>query len=162
MNTRNDWEATLQMANEDLKQYGMEIIVRPDGPGVEVDDAYYSVFIKEGDKEEEIFADNYYEHELGEVVNEAWAHARVKAKAKQQTVYVVTFLNDCEWELPNVSVNVFGTEEEARKCLDEEWQTLTASKEYDEVVSIKNDDDFLFEDHCANRTYGEIKEKEVK
>ena len=78
------------------------------------------------------------------------------------TVWVVTFLNDCEWELPNVSVNVFGTEEEARKCLDEEWQTLTASEEYDEVVSIKNDDDFLFEDHCANRTYGEIKEKEVK
>ena len=80
----------------------------------------------------------------------------------KQMVWVVTFLNDCEWELPNVSVNVFGTEEEARKCLDEEWQTLTASEEYDEVVSIKNDDDFLFEDHCANRTYGEIKEKEVK
>ena len=85
------------------------------------------------------------------------------AKAKQpKTVWVVTFLNDCEWELPNVSVNVFGTEEEARKCLDNEWQTLTASGEYDEEVSKKNDDDFLFEDHCANRTIGEIKEKEVK
>ena len=79
----------------------------------------------------------------------------------KQTVWVVTFLNDCEWELPNVSVNVFGTEEEARKCLDEEWQTLTASEEYDEEVSKKTDDDFLFEDHCANRTIGEIKEKEV-
>lgn len=85
-----------------------------------------------------------------------------KAKQPKQTVWVVTFLNDCEWELPNVSVNVFGTEEEARKCLDEEWQTLTASEEYDEVVSKKNDDDFLFEDHCANRTIGEIKEKEMK
>lgn len=80
----------------------------------------------------------------------------------KQTVWVVTFLNDCEWELPNVSVNVFGTEEEARKCLDNEWQTLTASGEYDEEVSKKNDDDFLFEDHCANRTIGEIKKKEVK
>ena len=150
------------MANEDLKQYGMEIIVRPDGPGMEVDDDYHTVFIKDGD-EEEVFADNYYEHELGEVVNEAWAHARAKAKAKQlQKVWVVTFLNDCEWELPNVSVNVFGTEEDARKCLDKEWQTLTASEEYDEVVSKKNDDDFLFEDHCANRTIGEIKKKEVK
>lgn len=80
----------------------------------------------------------------------------------KQKVYVVTFLNDCEWELPNVSVNVFGTLEEARKCLDKEWQTLTAHEEYDEDVSKKNDDDFLFEDHCANRTIGEIKEKEVK
>lgn len=80
----------------------------------------------------------------------------------KQTVWVVTFLNDCEWELPNVSVNVFGTLEEARKCLDEEWKTLTASEGYDEDVSKKNDDDFLFEDHCANRTIGEIKEKEVK
>ncbi len=83
------------------------------------------------------------------------------AKAKPpQKVWVVTFLNDYEWGL-NLSVNVFGTEEEARKCLDKEWQTLTASEEYDEVVSNKNDDDFLFEDHCANRAYGEIKEKEV-
>lgn len=80
----------------------------------------------------------------------------------KQTVWVVTFLNDCEWELPNVSVNVFGTEEEARKCLDNEWQTLTASGEYDEEVSKKTYDDFLFEDHCANRTIGEIKKKEVK
>ncbi len=85
MNTRNDWEGTLQMANEDLKQYGMEIIVRPDGPGMEVDDDYHTVFIKDGD-EEEVFADNYYERELGEVVNEAWAHARAKAKAKQPQV----------------------------------------------------------------------------
>lgn len=161
MNKRNEWETTLQMANEDLKQYGMEIIVRPDGPGMEVDDDYHTVFIKDDD-EEEVFADNYYEHELGEVVNEAWAHARAKAKAKQpQKVWVVTFLNDCEWELPNVSVNVFGTEEEARECLDEEWQTLTASEEYDEEVSKKNDDDFLFEDCRSNRTIGEIKEKEV-
>lgn len=83
-----------------------------------------------------------------------------KAKQPKQTVWVVTFLNDCEWGL-NLSVNVFGTEDEARKCLDKEWQTLTASEEYDEVVSVKNDDDFLFEDQCANRTCGEIKEKEV-
>lgn len=157
MNTRNDWEATLQMANEDLKQYGMEIRVLNDP-----DDGTYACDINDG-FEWASFADNYYERELGEVVNEAWEHARAKAKAKQpQKVWVVTFLNDCEWELPNVSVNVFGTEEEARKCLDEEWRTLTAQEKYDEEVSKKNDDDFLFEDHCANRTIGEIKEKEVK
>lgn len=96
----------------------------------------------------------------------AGRHRRVAGDYRQgkhlQKVWVVTFLNDCEWEQPNVSVNVFGTLEEARKCLDGEWQTLTASEEYDDVVSKKNDDDFLFEDHCANRTIGEIKEEEVK
>jgi len=83
-----------------------------------------------------------------------------KTKQPKQTVWVVTFLNDFEWER-NVSVNVFGTEEEARKCLDKEWQELTASEEYDEVVSKKNDNDFLFEDDCANRTIGEIEEKQI-
>ncbi len=78
-------------------------------------------------------------------------------EVEKQTVYVVTFLNDCEWELPNVSVNVFGTLEKARECLDKEWQTLAAEHEYDEDVSKKNDDDFLFEDSCANRTIGEIR-----
>ena len=93
MNIRNDWEATLKMANEDLKEHGMEIIVRGDGPGMEVDSDYYTVFIKEGD-EEDVFADNYFAEELGEVVNDAWAHARTKARRKARgektTVYVLT------------------------------------------------------------------------
>lgn len=88
--------------------------------------------------------------------------AAVKSAEERKKVYVVTFLNDCEWELPNVSVNVFATEEEARKCLDDEWQMLTSGQEYDEEVSKINDDDFLFEDSRANRTIGEIKECEVK
>lgn len=150
MNKRNEWEATLKMANEDLKQYGMKMRVLED-----LDEGTYSCDIHDS-FEWVNFGDNYYEDGLCELVNDAWAHARAKAKAK---VYVVTFLNDCEWELPNVSVNVFGTLEDARKCLDEEWQTLTSSEEYDKDVSKKTDDDFLFEDHCANRTIGEIKEK---
>lgn len=79
-----------------------------------------------------------------------------------KTVYVVTFLNDTEYEMPNVSVNVFGTMEAARKCLDDEWHTLTTEHEYDEEWSKRNDDDFLFEDSCSNRTIGEIKEKTIE
>ena len=105
--------------------------------------------------------DDQYMERLEEYESLLMEKLELEEKPKH-TVWVVTFLNDCEWELPNVSVNVFGTEEEARKCLDEEWQTLTASGEYDEEVSKKNDDDFLFEDHCANRTIGEIKKKEMK
>lgn len=158
MNFRNDWVATLKMANEELEKLGMQIRVLHD-----VDEGTYSCDINDG-FEWINFAENYYEHELGGLVYDAWAHARAKAKAtkrKPVTVWVVTFLNDCEYELPNVSVSVFGTEDEARKCLDGEWQTLTSEHEYDEDCSKKSDDDFFFEDDCANRTIGEIKKREV-
>ena len=93
----------------------------------------------------------------GEIYAELFGDPEEIEEVEKHTVYVVTFLNDCEWELPNVSVNVFGTLEKARECLDKEWQTLAAEHEYDEEVSKKNDDDFLFEDSCANRTIGEIR-----
>ena len=158
MNFRNDWEATLEMANKDLEKYGMKIRVLYDP-----DDDIYSCDIHDG-FEWVNFADNYYENELGELVNDAWTHARAKAKAKEPVkVWVVTFINDHEWELPNVSVNVFGTKEEARQCLDDEWQTLTTEGgEWQEDVSRKGDDDFMFVDSCENRVIGEIEEKEVK
>lgn len=78
MNFRNDWAATLEMANKDLKKYGMKIRVLNDP-----DEGVYSCDIHDG-FEWVNFADNYYENELGELVNDAWAHARAKAKAKGQ------------------------------------------------------------------------------
>ncbi len=79
-------------------------------------------------------------------------------------VWVVTFINDPDCEIPNVSVNVFGNYDAARKCLDEEWQTLTTEVMvgYDEDVSKKNDDDFFFVDNRENRVIGEIKEREIR
>lgn len=79
-------------------------------------------------------------------------------------VWVVTFINDPDCEIPNVSVNVFGNHDAARKCLDAEWQTLITEVMvgYDEDVSQKNDDDFLFVDNRENRVIGEIKEREIR
>ena len=157
---KKTWEAALEKANENLKEYGAEISV-----GFDEDTDAYETHIRYGD--EWMCWSNYLsEDDLCEDINNALVHARAKAKAmmpKAVTVWVVTFLNDCEFELPNVSVSVFGTEDEARKCLDEEWQTLTSEHEngYDEDISRKSDDDFLFEDHCANRTIGEIKKREI-
>ena len=76
-------------------------------------------------------------------------------------VYIVTFINDHEWELPNVSVNVFTTKDDARKCLDSEWNTLTNDDNWQENVSRKYDDEFMFVDNRENRVLGEIHEKEL-
>ena len=100
------------MANKDLKQFGMEIRVLNDP-----DDGTYACDINDG-FEWASFADNYYERELGEVVNEAWEHARAKAKAKQpKKVWVVTYvgLSDSEYEANGYcECHVCGTLEAAK------------------------------------------------
>ena len=74
-NRVNNWEQLLELANKDLKKYGVELNV------LLVDDTGdYDLHIFYGTTD--IFAQNYYEDELGELVNDAWAHARAKVKAK--------------------------------------------------------------------------------
>ena len=99
---------------------------------------------------------------LSDIANSLKTIAAVKSAEERKKVYVVTFLNDFKYGPPGVSVNVFATEEEARKCLDDEWQTLNSENEYDKEVSTKSKDDFRFEDSYANRTIGEINECELK
>jgi hypothetical protein len=73
----NNWEQLLELANKDLKKYGVELNV------LFVDDTGdYDLHIFYPDGTTDIFAQNYYEDELGELVNDAWAHARAKVKAK--------------------------------------------------------------------------------
>lgn len=68
MNRREDWNELLARANEDLQKYNTSIEVEQD------DDGYYSVTINGCD-----FADNNFEDELYDLINDAWANARIKA-----------------------------------------------------------------------------------
>lgn len=74
-NRVNNWEQLLELANKDLKKYGVELKV------VE-DTGDYDLHIFYPDGTTDIYAQNYYEYELGELVNDAWTHARAKVKAK--------------------------------------------------------------------------------
>ena len=163
----HDFDETLREANEKLRPFGKRIVTDYDG------ECYWAVGSTDLDGgNPDYYVDGDFEHEVQPHIWECLAHvlARndpnmakpVAMPMEKPKVWVVTFINDCEWEMPNVSVQVFGSLDAARKCLDEEWQTLTAETEYDEDVSKKDDDDFLFEDHCANRTIGEIKEREIR
>ena len=68
-NTRNDWQELLKLANEELKQGGVQIDVSA------TDEGSYDVVINNNGITE-IYASGYYEHELSELVNDAWAHAK--------------------------------------------------------------------------------------
>ena len=73
-NRVNNWEQLLELANKDLAKYGVPMKVLHD----EITDYDLHIFYPDGTTD--IYAENYYEDELGELVNDAWAHARAKVK----------------------------------------------------------------------------------
>jgi hypothetical protein len=70
MNFHNDWENLLKYANEELNPKGYGIRIRKDGDGY-----YFCDILKDGKRFEE-YAGNYFEHELEDLVNDAWGHVQ--------------------------------------------------------------------------------------
>lgn len=104
-NRVNNWKELLKLANEDLKKYNAEI-------GVYDHDGEFSVTVVVNGEERE-FADGYYEDELGDLINDAWAHAR--AKVKPQMAYRVTAYYDVELGCePETLIEIYETEELAK------------------------------------------------
>lgn len=66
MNTRNDWEYLLQMANEDLNKIGYSILI------TEPEEGFYDCEIWKDGELVETYAENYYENELSDLVTEVW------------------------------------------------------------------------------------------
>ena len=66
MNTYNDWERILQLANEDLNKIGYSILI------TEPEEGFYNCEIWKDGKLDETYAENYYENELSDLVTEVW------------------------------------------------------------------------------------------
>ena len=67
MNKRNSWKQLLEYANEELKPKGYAIhIFDYDGEG------YYICEILKDGVSVEVYAENFFEYELDELVNEVW------------------------------------------------------------------------------------------
>lgn len=74
MNRRNDWENLLRISNEDLEKTGYSIdIVQPE-------DGYYNCEIWKDGKRLEVYAENYFEDELSDLVNDAFHYVRGMAR----------------------------------------------------------------------------------
>ena len=73
-NRVNNWQELLKLANKDLANYNTRLTL-------EEFDGSYTLYIESTTtKKWETYAEGYYEDELSELVNDAWAHARDKAK----------------------------------------------------------------------------------
>ena len=69
MNRRNNWKGLLKIANEDLATIGFELKIYEQ-------DGCYSCDIWKGNVAWEIYAENYYEDELTDLVNDAWHYVK--------------------------------------------------------------------------------------
>lgn len=71
---KKTWEAALEKANENLKEYGAQLEVRRQLGGGD-----YSLLVHWSNGETENYASGYYEEELDQLVSEAWPDVRVKS-----------------------------------------------------------------------------------
>lgn len=135
-NKVNPWELILKLANKDLKKFNAEI-------GVYDHDDVYSVTIIVNGVEEE-FADDYYEDELGECINDAWTHARTKAIAVKYSEVKCTHHEDGFW-------------------LVDGWHTNDQSEE-GEVIAVINDitGDYRAIKHLDNKAKKVIETKRAE
>ena len=77
MNTKKEWEELLELANEDLKKYNIWMKISEE-------DGFFTLYLVQGGRQPYTFAENYYEDELCELINDAWAHARAKGKHEKR------------------------------------------------------------------------------
>ena len=70
---KKSWEAALEKANENLKEYGAQLEVRHS------EDDDYSLLAHWSDGTTENYAAGYFEMELDELIDEAWPDVRVKS-----------------------------------------------------------------------------------
>jgi len=68
MNRINNWKQLLGHANEELKPKGFSIRVTDDGEG------FFDCKIYKGRKLLETYAENFFEAELPDLVNEVWGY----------------------------------------------------------------------------------------
>lgn len=66
MNRRNEWQKILEIANNDLALYGYSLLI------VEPEEGFYNCEIWKDGEHVDTYAENYYEDELDELVNDAW------------------------------------------------------------------------------------------
>ena len=65
MNRRNDWENLLRYTNEDLEKTGYSLLITKD------DEGYYGCEIWKDGKLVEVYAENYFEDELSDLITDA-------------------------------------------------------------------------------------------
>lgn len=72
MNKHNDYRGLIKQANEELAKHGYALAL------TEPEEGCYSLEIHKNGKTVEVYAENYYENELSDLVTDAWHHVNEK------------------------------------------------------------------------------------
>lgn len=139
-NKRNEWQKLLGIANEDLKQYGYRLSVNDRG-----DKGFFKCVIYKGNKKVDSYAENYYEDELEELVNDAWQHVKMLINPKSaKTTKTVFVLYECDpWHsyssmTANDIVGIATDGEELKSLISERLRNGWK----DDIEEFVNDGDF--------------------
>lgn len=74
MNRHKDWENLLRISNEDLEKTGYSLLI------VEPETGFYNCEIRKDGELVEVYAENYYEDELTDLIVEAARYVRGLAR----------------------------------------------------------------------------------
>lgn len=69
MNKRNDWKTLLKYTNEDLEKTGFSLLI------TEPEEGFFNCEIWRGGTLVEVYAENYYEDELSDLITDAGHYA---------------------------------------------------------------------------------------
>lgn len=89
-NKVNNWNELLKLANEDLSKHKCKITL-------EEFDNFYTLYIESTTTDKwETYAEGYYEDELYDLINDAWAHALTSTHNVEKLVEAYFKLSDAE------------------------------------------------------------------
>ena len=72
MNRNYDWKTLLTYANQDLDLYGYSLLLKEDNEG------YFACEVFKNGEFFDTYAENYWEDELADLINEAWHYIKTK------------------------------------------------------------------------------------
>lgn len=127
-NKRNNWHELLEMANKDAIRHDRRIDIHED------DEGYFSIVITApSDGQRFPFAENLFEHELGECINDAWAHTRkynmnlqklLQTEADCRIILektILQFVREYGDDATDREINEFGLDEEREGDITKLW-----------------------------------------
>lgn len=136
---KKTWEANLEKANENLKEYGAQLEVRRQLGGGD-----YSLDVSWSDGETENYASGFYEEELDQLVSEAWPDVRIKSRQRgDRIIRCIVHVDTTEREgMSNGEFHheheYLGSEEAAVR-----WMNQALRHVLDDAVEMVSIEDFI-------------------
>lgn len=150
---KKSWEAALEKANENLKEYGAQLEVHRELGG---DD--YSLNVSWSDGDTENYASGFYEEELDRLVSEAWPDVRVKSMRRGDRIIRCIVHVDTSPSSP-VLLNGGKFVHEHEYCGSEEaavrWMNRTLGYVLDDAATMASTDDLLSVNAALAEQYDE-------